>query len=153
MASRSALFLLRLRFEALVDRIIRLRVAADFDGSVRRNERGHGATARGLSIILELQKEPEGEDERRDDPEEHPRVAGPIEAFHFGLLFSPISTSRRRPPPSSAASRVGVQRDHTNTGAVPVRYGDRIMFAEKLWSRIAQGLSKLDGLYFGHRLI
>jgi hypothetical protein len=47
MARRSALFLFRLRFEALVDRIMRLRLAADFDGSVRRNERGHDAVARG----------------------------------------------------------------------------------------------------------
>jgi hypothetical protein len=39
-----------------------------------------------------LQKEPEGEDERRDDPEEHPRVAGPIEAFQLAS-----SSARSRP--------------------------------------------------------
>ena len=34
-------------------------------------------------VILQPQSEPEGEQKRRDDADEHSPVAGPVEALHF----------------------------------------------------------------------
>jgi hypothetical protein len=40
------------------------------------------------SVIPLPQSNPEGEQKRRDDTDEHPRVAGPV-GLHFGFAFQP----------------------------------------------------------------
>jgi hypothetical protein len=47
------------------------------------------------SVILLQQSKPDDEQKRRDDADEHPCVAGPLEAVHFGFAFSPSPTRRR----------------------------------------------------------
>jgi hypothetical protein len=47
-----------------------------------------------ISMALELQKNPENGDKRRDDPEERHRMAIPVRAFYFGLAFPRASTKR-----------------------------------------------------------
>jgi hypothetical protein len=41
------------------------------------------------SVILLPQSKPDDEQKRRDNADEHPCVAGPLKAVHFGLAFSP----------------------------------------------------------------
>jgi hypothetical protein len=39
------------------------------------------------SVILLPQSKPDHKEKRRDDTDEHPRVAGPLKAFHFDFAF------------------------------------------------------------------